>query len=99
MDQGLPPCVCIGTNIRAICEYNDNDPDNPQMVELDYEVNTPVELVWGMRTPLYAAASSQLNAETVATTNRCGAFDQAKPGSGICRNPKGEHLLRDHRVG
>ena len=34
-----------------------------------------------MRTPLYAAASSQLNAETVATTNRCGAFDQAKPGS------------------
>lgn len=72
------PCVCLGTGIRAVCEYNDN---MGGVVSLDYDVPSPAELVWGMQFPLYGAASAQLNAETVATTNRCGAFDQAKPGS------------------
>ena len=61
-----------------------------RMVDLDYS-RTP-RLVYGMQIPVYAAASPQLNAETVATTNRCGAFDQAKRLR-ICRYKKGQYLL------
>lgn len=73
-----PPCTCVGTGVQAQCEHF--DPDNANL-EMDYTLTSPEELGWAIFFPLYAASSARLNAETVATTNRCGAFDQADPNS------------------
>ena len=73
-----PPCTCVGTGIAAQCEHFNDAGAN---VEMTYTQSTPVELARAIFFPLYAAAGPRLNAEAVASTNRCGAFDQASASS------------------